>query len=271
MALIGDNNSGKSNLLRAIDVLVSAGAGRLTKDDFKDPETPIIIKGTFDSLTESERKRWKSYLVEGHLILEKRVSLVVDDRSGKEKVSAEFHGYRAEPSAWYLSLRKIIDKYGDRPKWADIVKEASLPDYFLQDGKCTKGDFTKGLERYLAENDVEYDPPDSSTTQALGLQSNVVASGSFAMLIGIPPGTRDALANWTTEASARTSEYLPTLAGAITACSSFAAPDKRRWIPIPAADSRLQPFNNLTWLSRMLAVQSSALNDTLDRFGHVEP
>lgn len=176
IALIGENNCGKSNLLRAIDVLVSAGAGKLTKDDFKDPASPIIIKGTFDSLTETERRRWKSYLVEGCLIIEKHVSLAIDDRSAKEKVSAEFHGYRAEPSAWYLSLRKINDKYGDRPKWADIVKEAGLPGYFLQDGKCTKSDFTKWLDWYLVENDVEYDPPDLSTTQALGLQSNVAAS-----------------------------------------------------------------------------------------------
>ncbi|HSA61254.1 MAG TPA: AAA family ATPase [Nitrospiraceae bacterium] len=174
--MVGENNCGKSNLLRAIDVLLSAGAGRLTREDFKDPAAPIVIKGSFDSLTEGEKKRWKSYLVEGRLILEKHVSLAVDDRTGKEKIAAEFHGYRAEPSATHLSLRKISEKYGDRPKWVEIVKEAGLPDYFLQDGKCTKADFTKGLDRYLAENDVEYDPPDLSSTQALGLQSNVVAS-----------------------------------------------------------------------------------------------
>jgi energy-coupling factor transporter ATP-binding protein EcfA2 len=175
-AMVGENNSGKSNLLRAVDVLVSAGVGRLTRDDFKDRAAPIIIKGSFDSLTEGEKKRWRSYLVEGRLILEKYVSLAIDERSEKEKVSAEFHGYRAEPTPCHLSLRKIGEKYGDRPKWAEIVKEAGLPDYFLQDGKCTKADFTKGLERYLAENEVGYDPPDLSTTQALGLQSNVMAS-----------------------------------------------------------------------------------------------
>jgi len=170
--LVGENNSGKSNLLRAVDVLMSAGSGQITRGDFKDPLAQIVIKGTFNSLTEAEKKRWKSYLVEGRLILEKHIVLATDERSGKDKVAAAFHGYRAEPAETHLSLKKI----GDRPKWLDIVRQAGLPDYFLADGKCTKAEYTKGLDRYLAENDVEYDPPDLSATQALGLQSNVVAS-----------------------------------------------------------------------------------------------
>ena len=36
-ALVGENNTGKSNLLRAIEVLVSAGAARLSRADFFDP------------------------------------------------------------------------------------------------------------------------------------------------------------------------------------------------------------------------------------------
>lgn len=174
--MVGENNCGKSNLLHAIEVLVSSGTGGLTREDFMDPSTMIVIKGTFDSLTEEEKKRWRPYLVEARLILEKRVFLEADARTGKDKVVGEFHGYRAEPAATHLSLAKIAAKYGDRPKWADIVKEAALPDYFLADGRCTKADFTKALERYLAENPVEYDPPNLSSTQALGLQSNVVAS-----------------------------------------------------------------------------------------------
>lgn len=174
-ALVGENNTGKSNLLRAIDVLVSAGAARLSRADFFDATTPIVIKGVFGDLSQSEKQRWRSYLVGDFLTLEKQITLTTDDRTGREKLEAEFHGYQAQPKEWFLSLSKIQEKMGDRPKWADIVREAQLPDYFLDDGKATKASYAKALARYLAETDIEYDPPDVRETQALGLQSNVVA------------------------------------------------------------------------------------------------
>ncbi len=148
----------------------------LSKDDFNDPSQLIVIKGTFDSLTPEEVKRWRSYLVNNMLILEKHFRIELDERSGKDKVNTEFHGYRAEPKSWFLSISKLQERYGSKIKWVDIVEENRLPDYFLQDGKCNKTIFQKALERYLQENDLEYDEPDISSTQALGLQSNVVAT-----------------------------------------------------------------------------------------------
>ncbi len=175
-ALVGENNTGKSNLLRAVDGLLSGGAGRFGREDFNDPSTPIVIKGVFSNLSEPERNRWRPYLVGDTLSLEKHISLIKDDRTGKDKLEAEFHGYRAEPTLWWLSLDKIQRKHTERPKWAEIAKENNLPDYFLEDGKSTKVIYGKALAKYLLENAVEYDAPDLSATQALGLQSNVVAS-----------------------------------------------------------------------------------------------
>jgi len=175
-AVVGENNTGKSNLLRAVDVLLTAGAGKLTRDDFNDSNIPIVIKGVFGDLSPSEKKRWRPYLVGNTLSLEKHILLAVDDRTGKSKVEAEFHGYRAEPKLLFLSLQKIQEKYGDKPKWMDIANENNLPDYFLENGKSNKTVYSKALTKYLLENEVEFDAPDLSTTQALGLQSNVVAS-----------------------------------------------------------------------------------------------
>jgi putative ATP-dependent endonuclease of the OLD family len=175
-ALVGENNTGKSNLLRAIEVLVSVGAARLSRSDFYDPTKAVVIKGVFGDLSTRDKQRWRPYLVGDNLTLEKQIVLTVDDRTGKDKLEAEFHGYQAEPKDWFLSTSKIQDKVGDRPKWADIAREAGLPPYFLEDGKATKATFAKAITRYLAENEVEYDPPDMSATQALGLQSNVVAA-----------------------------------------------------------------------------------------------
>lgn len=175
-ALVGENNTGKSNILRAIEALLSVGAARLSRSDFNSPDEPIVIKGVFGDLSPRDRTRWKPYLVGDTLTLQKNIVLTIDDRTGKDKVEAEFHGYQAEPKDWFLSLRKIQEKDGDRPKWAEIAQSNGLPEYFLENGKATKASFTKSLARYVAENDIEYEAPDLSDTQALGLQSNVVAA-----------------------------------------------------------------------------------------------
>lgn len=185
-ALVGENNSGKSNILSALDSFLSAGAGGIDKDSFNDQALPIIIKVAFSSLTDNERKTWQPYLVGGELIIEKQVVHSTAGDSDKPKIAAEFHGYKAEPSDWYLSLDKIFDQKGSRPKWTEIVEENNLPDYFLEDGKCNKTIFSRALERYLHENEVNYDDPDLSETQALGLKSRVIASlPSFYLLKAI--------------------------------------------------------------------------------------
>lgn len=173
-ALVGENNAGKSNIIKAISILVSAGAAGLSNNDFNAKDDKIIIKGTFSELTEAETLRWKSYLVNDQLILEKQLWLELDTRTNKEKVKSEFHGYKAEPKDWFLSIPKIEDQFS-KPKWIEIINENNLPSYFAPDGKCTKTQFKAALAKYLEENDVEYDDPDISSTQALGLQSNVVA------------------------------------------------------------------------------------------------
>lgn len=175
-AFVGENNTGKSNILLSIEALCSAGVGKITRESFNDIDKPIIIRGVFTDLKPQERRRWKPYLVENKLILEKYYFIEKDERSGKQNVKTEFHGYKAEPREWYLSIEKITDKEGSRPNWKNIVESNGLPDYFIKDDTCNKSIFSKTLERYLLENEVEYDKPDLSSTQALGLQSNVISS-----------------------------------------------------------------------------------------------
>ncbi len=186
-AFVGENNSGKSNIIRAIEALMSAGAAGITASDFNDATKPIIIKGIFDNLNEEEKKRWRPYLVNNQLILEKHLSLNIDELAGKKKIDAEFHGYKAEPSQWFLSIPKIEGLAGGkRVDWKEIVESNQLPDYFVEDGKCTKAIFQKALNRYLEENDIEFDEPNISSTQALGFPSNVVATlPSFFLLKAI--------------------------------------------------------------------------------------
>jgi len=175
-ALVGENNAGKSNILTAIGAFLSGGAGGVKEEDFFDSSKPITIKIVFEDLNDFEAKRWKKYLVAGRLILEKRIWLEMDDKSGSFRIKSEYHGYEARPKDWFLSIDAIIEKEGQRPKWKDIVNNNNLPEYFIENEKCNKTIYARALERYLEENEVDFEEPDLSKTHALGLQSKVIAS-----------------------------------------------------------------------------------------------
>ena len=175
---VGENNAGKSNILRAMSCFLSAGAGGMTPDDFNDPAQQATIEAEFDGLSNSERKRLRTYLIGDRLILQKRLDLIRDDRSGKKKVASEYHGYRAEPRDWWLSTAKVIEKKGNRPKWQEIAEEHGILEYVQgDDGKVNKGSYEAGLTRLLQErDDIVYDTPELGQTQALGIQQNLLAS-----------------------------------------------------------------------------------------------
>lgn len=160
----------------AIDTFLSAGSGGTKPEDFYDKEQRIIIKAKFKISSTTLKKIWKPYLLNDELTLEKHIWIEIDNKTQKESIKNEFHGYQAEPQDWFLSKRKIKELKGDRPKWKEIVEENNLPSYFLENGSCNAAFFEKALTRYLNENEIVYDEPDLSATQALGLPSYVVAS-----------------------------------------------------------------------------------------------
>ena len=92
-ALVGENNSGKSNILRSIECFLSSGSGGVKPEDFHDRESPVKIEVRFGELDDQERHRLRPYLLDDHLILQKILSVGPD----LEKVASEYHGYRAEP------------------------------------------------------------------------------------------------------------------------------------------------------------------------------
>jgi predicted ATP-dependent endonuclease of OLD family len=175
-ALIGENNAGKSNILDAIDVFLSAGAGGVQDTDFYDKSKPIVIKCKFKITSNHLKKVWKPYAITDELILEKHIWFEEEAGTAKISIKNEFHGYKAEPKDWFLSIEKVKSAKGERPNWKQIVEENKLPAYFLNNDKCNQTDFAKGVSKYLTENEVEFDQPDLSSTQTLGFQSNVIVN-----------------------------------------------------------------------------------------------
>src|SRR5829696_3244503 len=61
------------------------------------------------------------------------------------------------------------------------------------------------------------------------------------------------------------------LATGLAPLSTFAVPDKRGRLLIPAPRGLLKPAPDLVWAVRMLSIERAALEHALNRLRHVEP
>jgi len=176
-ALVGENGTGKSNILTAINAFLSAGAGGIKEQNFYSINEPIVITSTFTQLTNEERKTIRRYLIGDKLILEKHLALATDETVGKIKVSGEYHGYIANPKDWWLSMEGVNEEKGARPNWKEIAEEHGILEYVQKpDGRVDKASYGKGLEQLLLErDDIEFDEPVLGETQALGYPSVLLA------------------------------------------------------------------------------------------------
>jgi putative ATP-dependent endonuclease of the OLD family len=174
-ALVGENNCGKSNTLRAIRCFLTAGAGGVEFSDFRDPAEPIVVECTFSGLSDFERRRLRPYLLGGTVLLRKELRVTRDEARGKVSVKAEYHGYQAEPRTVAFSMRKIEEQEG-RSDWAALAEAAGfLESARLPDGRVTKSSYVAALKSYLDVHDVEYDEPVLGETHALGISPNLLA------------------------------------------------------------------------------------------------
>ena len=83
-----------------------------------------------------------------------------------------------------------------------------------------------------------------------------------------------ASADRSADTSARASQSLQSLSPLTTTYAAggpFATPLKRGRLTIPAPGGGFEPINDLNGGGRMLTVQSPPFENTLDRFGHIQP
>lgn len=175
-ALVGENNAGKSNLLRAIEWFLSAGTGGVAGEDVPDKANSMTVEAEFSDLTQQERKQLRRYLLGEKLVIRKELRVGTDEKSGKAKLEVAFHGYIAEPKEWWLSVEKVIEQEGARPKWAEIAEKYGLLAYVkTPEGKVDKKSYEQGVGKLLVErDDIEYDEPKLADAKALGFQQNLL-------------------------------------------------------------------------------------------------
>ena len=166
--IIGENNSGKTNILKALSLFFSSSLRGMCEEDFcdKNLKNEIRITVTFDRLTptESSNIRVRRYLSNGELIVQK--SFRCDPETSKYE--STFSGLIREPKLEFLKVSKFDDYKADIEK---IVRDNKLPDYFRNDkGNVTQASYKEGLSKYLDENGdkIVWDEPYFSSTQFLG-------------------------------------------------------------------------------------------------------
>ena len=154
-AFVGENNAGKSNILKAVICFLSPGAGGMKVGDFKDISSNASIECEFGDLDDEEKRKLRPYLLGDKVVLSKFLRVEKDEDKGKTSIKCEYHGYQAEPRELHLSIPKIEEEHGTRPRWSDIAGPAGITEWVQDDnGRINKTSYKKGLERYLLENDV---------------------------------------------------------------------------------------------------------------------
>lgn len=162
--LIGENNAGKTNILKALDAFFSPTVRNINKECFFDLTKEIQITVTFNRLTSQERERIGKYLINDYVVVKR--SFAYDPRT--DKMEAKFSGLIREPRQSFLKLSKF-EEYKDR--LSEIVRQQGLPDYFKTErNTVTQASYIDGLRRYIEEkiNEIEWDEPFFSDTHFLG-------------------------------------------------------------------------------------------------------
>jgi len=101
LVLVGPNNHGKSNLLRAIEFGLSTSSKPEPQDFFScrpRGDDELWVEMTFDRLTEQERATFEKYLRHDGSIRIRKTARLQDDNT----IEIRYNGYVQEPEQWWL-------------------------------------------------------------------------------------------------------------------------------------------------------------------------
>lgn len=119
--LLGENNSGKSAFLKAIELFFS-GSPKVTERDFHDGDysNDIEITIKFVNLTPRERELFQANLIDGDLTVTRALSLSNSDRHGRFSVDTY-----ANPA--FADCRNENAKTAKRDKYRELQEQFGLP------------------------------------------------------------------------------------------------------------------------------------------------
>ena len=155
--LIGENNAGKTNILKALELFYQDSVRGINEEYFyfKNQNQPISISITYDKLTENERtQKYLKHWIYNDSIKVKKV-IEWDNHSQKHKMI--LFGWQAKPKEVHFDLSKF-DEY--KSQLDNIIESHSLPDYFKTDkGTVTQASYKQGILKHITEGKVEFGDP----------------------------------------------------------------------------------------------------------------
>lgn len=170
--VIGRNNAGKSNVLRAINAFFFASDRALELQDiskFSDDRDSTWIECTFEELNDNERRQLAQYVLHDGTV---RIRRTLEYKEGA--LSSFLHGWLEEPNeSW---LRSDFADYGKTATWKTV--DIDPFDYAERppSGRVTKAAFEDFRARYIEEHkeSLTFDAV-LFTTQLLGRQSTALS------------------------------------------------------------------------------------------------
>jgi len=154
LILVGENSSGKSNILKAIDLFYQDSIRGINEEHFynKDKSIPIEIVLTYDRLSDDDRaqKYLKHWIYEDNIKVRKLIKYDVS----KNKFEAAFYGWQAKAREMHFDLSRFEEYKG---KLKELIEKNKLPDYFkTAAGSVTQSSYKEGVSKHIEAGLVEF-------------------------------------------------------------------------------------------------------------------
>jgi len=184
LILLGPNNHGKSNILRALEFGLSTSAKPQLDDffSFRDKDdTELWVEMTFNNLTSQEQRTFTKYLrPDGTLQIRKTARL-----TQTQTVEIGYNGYIQEPQEWWLKS-SAWERLSTRERIQEEARSVpALQALLSTTGKITKQQLEEFQKQYIEEHRAELTLSERLEEGPLLGQRNV-AGGILPELFLIP-------------------------------------------------------------------------------------
>ena len=187
--LIGANNSGKSNILRAL-LFFFQGSEKISQEDvfsfFDGNDAEVYVIVTFEKLNEQEKTTFDKYVLSDGTVVIRRICQV--KRTGEKKIECSnsvYNGWIEEPDKWFLQ-ENAFERLSSREKREE--EAAASPDLepLLEiEGRFSREILVDFQKKYVSEHRSEIKFSGKFEENPLFGRQNV-ASGILPEIIFVP-------------------------------------------------------------------------------------